>query len=233
MRIPPSGEAPNSWVRLAPAGHSVTMEIPDLARAIKELHEWALAHAPVPESPVRRCLREHLRADPAALEVVTETLASYDHPNVQVALDAYQRQMDAEFSVVGLTTLEHGLRAGVAALARPAAAGGMTVAPGPVEHVRVDVGDRVVTCVDYALLLIHGESDPIAALVTSSDGEWPNGLRLEAMSPPRSTAERWLSRVRELMREHNVFSGKVVAFGGAEMFDETPLTVRQLPNIQR
>ncbi len=215
------------------SGNTVVMEIPDLARAIKELHEWALTHAPAPEPPVRQRLREHLGTDPVDLEVVTETLASYDRPNLQVALDAYEHETDDEMSVMGLTTSEHGMRAGLAALAR-VAAGGVTVTPGPVEHVRVNVGDRVITSVDYALLLFHDdESGPIAALVTSAEGQWAEGLRLEVMSSSRTTAERWLARVRELMREHNVFRGKVVAFGGAEIFDETPLTVRQLPDIQR
>jgi SpoVK/Ycf46/Vps4 family AAA+-type ATPase len=53
------------------------------------------------------------------------------------------------------------------------------------------------------------------------------------MARSRAVAERWLARIRALMDEHNVYRGKVVAFGGDHPFRPAPLTVRTLPDVER
>ena len=47
------------------------MEPEELARALKHLSDWADQHAPKPEPPIRRRLRQHLDQDPADLAVVS------------------------------------------------------------------------------------------------------------------------------------------------------------------
>ena len=53
------------------------------------------------------------------------------------------------------------------------------------------------------------------------------------MSPRRAVAEAWLARLRELMREHNVYRGKVLSFGGEHPFRPAPVSVRALPAVPR
>jgi hypothetical protein len=52
------------------------MEPEELADALRRLTAWAEQHAPKPESPVRRRLRDHLGGDPADLPVVSRDLAA-------------------------------------------------------------------------------------------------------------------------------------------------------------
>ena len=204
------------------------MEPEELAAAIKALSDWAERNAPVPEPLLRRRLREHLGGDPTTHEVLSEELSTYDHVNVQVALDAMSNG-GAEIEVIGLS-LERGFRASLAEIAQESGMYG-SLDPGPVEYAAIDVGDRVISCIQAGLLLVAEGEERLAVML--SPGE-ESGLRLEAMAPRRDYAEDWLRRLRTLMQERNVYRGKVVAFGGSHPFrDEAPLTVRRLPEVRR
>ncbi len=205
------------------------MQPEELAAAIKALSDWAERNAPVPEPVLRRRLREHLDHDPTALEVLSEELSSYDHVNVQVAIDAVSEEAGTEVEVIGLS-LERGFRASLAEISQQSGMYG-SFEPGPVEYASIDVGDRVISCIRAGLLLV-AEGEKRLALMLSPDEE--SGLLLEAMATRRDIAEDWLQRLRRLMDERNVYRGKVVAFGGSHPFrEETPLTVRRLPDVPR
>lgn len=212
------------------------MEPEELARAIQDLTAWAERHAPRPEPELRRRLREHLDADPADLEVVAATMSPYDHVNAQVALDTYLAEPGISCQMLGLS-LEHGFRPGLAELAQRAGSFEGLVDPGPVEYLGVDVGDRVVMCVKAGLALLREGDDALAVLISPGgppgmdDDE--SGSRLEVMGRARVTAEHWLARIRELMDRHNVYRGKVVAFGSPHPFRPATLTVRELPDVPR
>ena len=210
------------------AGSAVEPE--ELAAAIKALSEWAERNAPQPESKLRVRVRDHLGVDPGGLEVVNEELSAYDHVNVQVALDALAEATGEAPEILGLS-LEHGWRVGLTELAQ-GSYGGMTE-PGPVEYVQIDVGDRVVSCLKSALLLVRDGEDRLVVLLAPPEEPGEGGLALQAMAPRRAIAEAWLARLRALMQEHNVYRGKVVAFGGSHPFHPAPLTVRVLPRIAR
>jgi hypothetical protein len=59
-----------------------------LADSLRQLTAWAQEHAPTPESPVRRRLRDHFGGDLDDLSIVSRDLAAWDRPNFQVAVDA-------------------------------------------------------------------------------------------------------------------------------------------------
>jgi hypothetical protein len=204
------------------------MEREELAGALIGLWRWAQEHAPAPEPEIRRRLREHLGADPAELEVLTEDLSEYDHVNVQVALDAH----GGERALIGLS-LDRGFRVSLAELAGSGSKYGMTFEPGPPEFAPVVVGDRTISCLKSGLLLLRGDGAPVAALLAPRDDEGVPGIRLQAMSARRPVAEAWLARLRELMRERNVYRGKVLAFGGEHPWRPAPVSVRSLPDVPR
>jgi hypothetical protein len=204
------------------------MESKELAGALIGLWRWAQEHAPSPEPEIRRRLREHLAADPAALEVLTEDLSEYDHVNVQVALDA----LEGEQALIGLA-LERGFRVSLAELAGSGSKYGMTFEPGPPEYVQIDVGDRTISCLKSGLLLLQADGVPLAALLAPRDEDGIPGIRVQAISPLRAAAEAWLARLRGLMREHNVYRGKVLSFGGEHPFRPAPVSVRSLPAVAR
>jgi hypothetical protein len=204
------------------------MDSERLAEALISLWRWAQQNAPTPEPEIRRRLREHLGADPAQLEVLGEDLSEYDHVNVQVALDA----LDAERELIGIS-LDRGFRVTLAELAGPGSKYGMELHPGPPEYTPVDVGDRTISCLRSGLLLLRSDGEPLVAMVAPHDDEGIPGLRLQAMAPRRAVAEAWLAHLRELMRERNVYRGKVIAFGGEHPFRPAPVTVRSLPHVAR
>ena len=206
------------------------MDAEELAAGIVSLAAWAQEHTPVREPVLRGRVRDHLGVDPAGLEVVTEELSHYDHVNFQVALDALAEETGERPELLGLA-LDHGFRVSLSELAKSGGLG-MSDEPGPAEFVQVDVGDRVISCLRWGLLLVRHEGGPLVVLLAPDEHGEP-GLVLQAMAPERVTAEQWLVHLRALMRRHNVYRGKVVSFGGAHPFRPAPLSVRTLPAVAR
>jgi len=131
----------------------MTGELPDpgaFGAAFEDFIEAMSSAATRPESPLAARLREHLGADPSALPSTVAELATTDHPNLQLALDAVLP--DAE--IVGYGTRHTGF--GGVGLADIIA--GMSMAgpirPAPVQRMAIEVGDgRVVRCVTLGMYL--------------------------------------------------------------------------------
>ena len=208
------------------------MEPEELAGALKRLADWAEKHAPGPEPAVRRLLREHLGADPREAPTVSRTLEAWDRPNFQLAIDAWTEGREVE--IVGLP-LMHGYRAGLAELARGSdfLAG---LQPGALEHVTVPLGEHEsITCVQSGFWLVRDDEGPLIAMLKSEDRGMGESLALEVMAPERDRAERVLAELRELMRERNVYRGRVLELRGRYFHEDegAPMTVRTLPRIAR
>ena len=67
------------------------------------LHAMSAAAATTQESPVRDLLDRHLGDRSEVLPVVAEGYASYDHVNLQVALDAYAGAKGRTAELIGLS----------------------------------------------------------------------------------------------------------------------------------
>ena len=74
----------------------------DFAGAFKRFLEQATEQAPTEEPVFLRRLRSHFGQDPSALPVVGQDFADTEHPNVQVAIDAYLEDGDRSAEVVGV-----------------------------------------------------------------------------------------------------------------------------------
>src|SRR2546430_8639381 len=74
----------------------------EFGRACKAFMEAMLAAAVPRRSPLQERIAAHLGADAAQLPVVTEELDDFEHPNLQVALDAYAAQPGRSVELVGL-----------------------------------------------------------------------------------------------------------------------------------
>jgi cell division protease FtsH len=204
----------------------------ELASALKRLAEWAERHAPAPESPVRRRLREHFGAEPAELPVISRPLQPWDRPNLQVALDAWLAGRDVE--VLGVALME-GYRAGLAELVGGGewAAG---VQLGAAAHVTVPLGEHEsATCVESGLWLVGDPEQPVVLMLKSLDLGGGEQLGLEVMARRRDRAEDVLAELRRLMSERNVYRGRVLELRSRYFHDDegAPLTVRTLPGVTR
>jgi hypothetical protein len=208
------------------------VEPEELAGALKRLREWADEHAPHPEPAVRRRLREHLGRDPRELPIVSRALAAWDRPNFQVAIDAWCADRDHE--VVGLPVMQ-GYRAGLSELV-----GGQEwlnrLQPGAVEHVTVPLGEHEsISCVQSGFWLVREESGPLVVMLKSVDRGMEETLGLEVMAVERERGEAVVAELWALMREHNVYRGRILELGRRYFHEDegAPLTVRTLPRISR
>jgi hypothetical protein len=86
-------------------------------------------------------------------------------------------------------------------------------AVGPVEYVNVALdGDRVMTCVQFGLLLVRDGGTPLAVLVAGSvERSIRDHGQVEVMAPDRDLARRFLAELRAGMHERNVYRGHVVS----------------------
>ena len=208
------------------------MDPEELAGALKRLMEWAEEHAPAPEPAVRRMLREHFERDPRELPIVSRALAAWDRPNFQVAIDAWCADRDHE--IVGLPVMQ-GYRAGLSELV-----GGVEwigrLEPGAVELVTVPLGEREsIACVQSGFWLVREQSGPLVIMLKAIDHGMGETLALEVMAVDRQRGEAVLGELGALMRERNVYRGRILELASRHFHDDegAPLTVRTLPAITR
>ena len=181
---------------------------------------------------MRRRLRDHFGGDLDDLPIVSRDLAAWDRPNFQVAVDAWSAGREVE--VAGLPVIQ-GYRAGLAELVRTAQ-WGPTLELGAVEHVTVLLGEHEsITCVQSGLWLARDDEGPLVAMLTSTDDGMGESLGLEVMVADRERGERVIADLWKLMRELNVYRGRVLELRSRHFHDDegAPLTVRTLPKISR
>lgn len=191
----------------------------EFARTLTRIVEWAAIESREERSPFKSMLADHFGTDPSTFPVTGESIAAYDVPNLQLALDAYLDRDGIDHRLVGF--------AGPVGYAEMSLSGlvhdiGFGIAVGPVRRrvVKLD-GDRSMTCVTAGLLLVtRGKRRLAALLMQGARGYDAPGLRLEVLAPSQEEGERFIADTRSLMREHNVYRGKVLALsGGGEMMN--------------
>jgi hypothetical protein len=171
-------------------------------------------------SPFASMLQEHFGADPSLYPVTAESIAPYDLPNLQLALDAYLERPGTQHTLVGFGgAIEH-FDISLSGLVHDI---GFGIKAGPVRHTATDLEHgRSISCVTLGLFLISGPGGRLAALVTQGQQGFDRpGVRLEVLAPEEEGGRQFLAAIRELMHEHNVYRGKVLAMTSAgEMFGE-------------
>jgi cell division protease FtsH len=82
---------------------------------------------------------------------------------------------------------------------------------------------------------VRDAEGPLIAMLKSEDRGMGESLALEVMAPERERAERALAELWALMREHNVYRGRVLELRSRHFHEDegAPLTVRTLPSIVR
>jgi hypothetical protein len=186
----------------------------DFARTFRRMSEWAAIEGHADRSPFKTMLREHLGEDPANFPVTVDTVAPYDLPNLQLALDAYLERDGIEHRVVGFGGQISYVEMSLSGLVHDV---GFGIAVGPVRRTLVELeGDRSVTCITAGLFLISdGGRRSALLLMKGRRGMEEPGLRVEVISGEQQHAERLIADLRALMSEHNVYRGKVLALKGS------------------
>jgi len=179
-------------------------------------------------------LSGHLGQDPATVPVLAEEFPSYEHPCLQLALDAVLAADGIEFERVGLAA--HNKRYLNPSLSDMLAG---DVREGPVDWTNVHLGDgTVLPCVRSGLFLITEHERPAAVFVSGAQAERPDSsLQVEVIAAEPGDAERLLARIRELMEQHNVYRGHVLSLRTGHMFGPrgptTDLVFHERPTVAR
>ncbi len=191
-------------------------------------------------------IAEHLGVDPIGLSAISESFETWEHANVQAALDAYLGQPGHEAQLVGvLGGQKRGFGVGLSDLlvSRVLSVAGMAPSgarSGPVDYVNLATGPgRTRACIQFGVVLISGDLGKLAALVRTADersGPMGGKVTVEVMAPDPDQAGAFLSRLRQLMSEHNIYRGQVVSlarrqgsYGGAN----TVVEFHPRPDIDR
>ena len=188
-------------------------------------------------SPFLDRLREHFGVEPTALPVIAEEFQRYDHPNLQVALDAYVKVDGRSSSLVGIAAQNKRFMA--LQLSDLFSSGGPygRLSEGPVDYVNFRLADdAVLACVQFGMYLITAGDARLAAFVSGPPAQQMDPrarLRLEVVAARREDAEKMLRDITVLMRERNVYRGKIISFAPGEFGVQGLVRFHHLPTISR
>jgi hypothetical protein len=220
------------------AAENPTISAGEFGAAFKGFLERTVAAAPEAEPVFAARLRAHLGTDPAVLPIVAEHFEPSEHPNLQAALDAWLQQPGRSSEAMGVTSEYkrfNGLGLGdVLASGRTGLVGASAPAVGPVEYVNVPLdGDRVMTCVQFGLLLVDDGDLPLAALIAGAqERSIRDKVTVEVMATDRDHARAFLAAIRAGMRERNVYRGHAVSLT-MDHFASLKVNFHALPEIAR
>lgn len=174
-----------------------------------------VGRAPEAASAFRSKLTEHFGSDPTAFPVVAVAFQTAEQANVQAALDAYVGGEGRSGVTIGVAHQHRRfMDIGISDLL---ASSSSTMKVGPVEYAEVPSGpETTMTCIRWGLMLLSEGDHRLAILVrgTSEHGPKPE-LIVEVMAVDRDSCSSFIVTLKDLMRIHNVFRGKVVSLGAS------------------
>jgi hypothetical protein len=207
--------------------------------AFKAFMEAVTAAAAPPRSPLLERIQAHVGDDPTQHPVIAEEYDAFDHPNVQVALDAYLASPGRQADLVGVGAnnkrfmnfslsdlLSHGGPLGRSALSE-----------GPVDYVNFHLAEgRVLSCVQFGLYLIHnGDIRLIVFVAGPSDHGGRQKLRVEVLASRPEDCQAFLAELTDLMAQLNVYRGHIISLSPGQFGPgpQTLIAFHTLPGIAR
>jgi hypothetical protein len=175
----------------------------------KFMEQMTYASLATHRSALRDRLDRHLGTDSAALPVISNSFAAYDHVNVQVALSAYLAEKGRRHELVGLTGQQRHFES-LSDLIQSGHHAGVQL--GAADLVNLPVSpDETLACVQVGLFLVEDRGVPVIALLRGpTEFGQQQTVTLELLSPHQDRATALLAEVRRLMVERNVFRKELV-----------------------
>jgi cell division protease FtsH len=205
-------------------------EIDEFARLFTGFLQRMQQLAPgISRESLRDRLRGHLGVEPEQVPVVASSFPSYDLPNVQLAVEAW---FD-EYDVIGLVGSNRGHHS-LGELLELAQYDRFGVGAVDYQRLQIDV-DEEMDCVAFGIYLgVRGEDRYVALLRAANPQYGRMSVDLEVLATDKAAGDRFLGALAELIREHNVFRGKVVSFEGHEFGHGVgPFRLHPRPEITR
>jgi hypothetical protein len=222
-------------------------ELADVGRLARRLLNRAVETARNEDQPLRRLLLDHLGPDAALLPTVSATWPSYEHVNVQVALDAWLAAggdasgggrshevygitgigFMSQMEVVGIGDFLQGRNEGPFSSAGVGGVMTMTVPSGP--------DGQTYACVRHGVYLVRdGEARLVMVLQPVTYGaDAEVVLQIAGEDPDKLAAV--LAEIQRLTTELSVFRGQVISFG-PEVFGagrQAPMNFLERPAVRR
>ncbi|TCC49677.1 AAA family ATPase [Kribbella capetownensis] len=203
--------------------------VDEFARLFKRFLERMQQSGPAGRESLRDRLRAHLGIDPEQVPVVTASFASYDLPNVQRAVEAW---FD-EFEVLGLAGSNRGHHT-LSELLEMAEYDRFGIGAVDYQRLQIDV-DEEMDCVAFGFYLGVRGSDRYVALLRAANPQYGRmSVDLEVLSVEKEAGDRFLGAMPDLIREHNVFRGKVISFEGHDFGHGVgPFRLHPRPGVAR
>ncbi|TCN35866.1 ATPase family protein associated with various cellular activities (AAA) [Kribbella orskensis] len=178
---------------------------------------------------LRERLLAHLGVDPEGLPVIESGFPPFDLPNVQLALEAW---FDT-FEVIGLAGQDRNHYT-LSELLEVAEQRQYGVGAVDYERISIDVDERM-DCVAFGFYLgVQGDERYVALLRKANPQYGRMTVQLEVLATGKEAGERFLGALPDLVREHNVFRGKVVSFEGHDFGNGVgPFLLHRRPNLSR
>ena len=156
------------------------------------------------------------------LEVVEESWPTYEHVNIQVALDVWLGEQGRTHELIGMTNFRH-REFGLSDLLRPHYGDDYGPSPGNVAWTNLASGPdgKVQQAVRAGLYLVQQGATRSAILLLLAAGDMGemSAVQLHVVAAEAGMAAEIATTLRALALQHNVFRGQVISFG-REMFGE-------------
>jgi hypothetical protein len=208
--------------------------------AFKAFMEAVVAVAAPPSSPLLERIEAHLGTDPTQLPVIAEEYDAFEHPNVQVALEAYLAEPGRRADLVGVAAVNKRFMAfGLSdLLSRGGLPGTPPLTEGPVDYVNFHLADdRVLSCVQFGLYLVHDGATPLVVFVAGPSGQHGprEKLRVEVLATQPEYGQAFLAELTGTMRRLNVYRGHVISLSPGQFGPgrQALIAFHTLPRIER
>lgn len=219
-----------------PEDDSARLAPVDFGRAFKAFLDDVVGAVPAEEPAFFRRLREHFRSEPSGLPVIAHEFGTYDHPNLQLALDAVLSSGGRAFEAVGVGGQAMFAGFGLAELATPPGRGmgGFAPVEGPIAYRNVQLdGGRILACTQSGVFFVREGRKPLALLIRGPDERHGmSSVRLEVMAKQSQDAQKFLSLLRERMGALNVYRGKVVSLS-SDHYGQMSVRFHTIPRVRR
>ena len=206
----------------------------DFKRLIEALNAGSFAEA----TPLMKRLTAHLGGELTTMPIVAEEFEAYEHPNVQVALDALLGPNSGrDVDLVGIAMQNK--RWGAMTFSDLVATQGPwgRLAEGPVDFTNFELDEgNVVACVQFGLFIVTEGAKHYGVYV----GGPPNPqmgprvrLRVEVIAPDREIGVVFLREMKKEMASRNVYRGKVISIAPEQFGVLSLVKFHRLPSIAR
>jgi hypothetical protein len=176
-----------------------------LARLVSQLLEESPDE---PAGPLGQAIFEHLGSSAEELPIHGENLPTFEHANLQLALDAALALPGFSHRLFGIPGANRHF--GEVSLGDLISNSHMRL--GAPEYLNAPIGpNRALPCLAGGLLLVTAPEGPLCVLVSVGHEHGPApGISVRAASPVEELATRFLTDLRALMDEHDVFRGQLI-----------------------